>query len=208
MEKLDFNVIGYRGVENENSGYVVLDLELIQGDAKANPFANGRINVSACVSRKLTYRKTIFPATVEQRMSLKKALFDTYGGKQADDYDKDNNYLHFVLSGDKDKNFPKILCTIVTVETEAYYIVNSTTQSGFYESEPNKPKLFNNVQLLLMIDDDGNSVEGEPETLAKLQYSRSIANGTYITKQMYDSLQQNKPKVEQKSVLDAPNLVM
>ena len=83
------------------------------------------------------------------------------------------------------KPLPRMNLAQIEIETEKYLIVNDSTKSGYYEEEPNKPRVYSTVFALFAMTqtpDGWITVEanGDAESALKRRFSRAVASGNYV----------------------------
>lgn len=162
--------------------YYVAKCVATQGDADANVFnADGSLNVMALQSRTFNLTKCFFPATEAQCKALETGikpgettvnlnLFQVETGKR----------FNIVRASDGE-----IICDTVEVEKvveEAQKVIGSKVykKGDTYKETVLQPKVYTQVSLVLFCNDKGESVEGNPEEIAKRNFNTGVQNGAYL----------------------------
>lgn len=83
------------------------------------------------------------------------------------------------------KPLPRMNLAQIEIETDKYLIVNDSTKSGFYEDEPNKPRIYSTVFALFAMKQTPEGwvtveANGDAESALKRRFSRAVASGNYV----------------------------
>ena len=83
------------------------------------------------------------------------------------------------------KPLPRMNLAQIEIETEKYLIVNDSTKSGYYEDEPNKPRIYSTVFALFAMQQMAEGwvtveANGDAESALKRRFSRAVASGNYV----------------------------
>lgn len=162
--------------------YYVAKCSATQGDANASVFNDdGSLNVMALQSRTFNLTKCFFPGTEAQCEALEKGivvdttvvnlnLFQVETGK------------HFNIVSASTGEIISDIEVVEKIVTEPTKVINGKAyrKGDKYNEEVLKPRVYSQVSLVLFCDDNGDSVEGNPEEIAKRNFNTGVQNGTYI----------------------------
>lgn len=128
--------------------------------------------------------KSIFFVNRQQAELYNKFMLDNYD--VAKEKDETRGITVCALSEKEGgKPLPRMNLAQIEIETEKYLIVNDSTKSGYYEDEPNKPRVYNTVFALFAMKQTADGwvtveANGDAESALKRRFSRAVASGNYV----------------------------
>lgn len=180
----------YIASNDDNQYYAVLNVRANVVDASAAVLdENGFLNSEQYYADARPRVKSIFFVNRAQAELYNKFMLDNY--EVAKEKDETRGVTVCTLSErDGGKPLPRMNLAQIEIETEKYLIVNDSTKSGYYEEEPNKPRIYSTVFALFAMKqtpDGWVTVEanGDAESALKHRFSRAVASGNYVLYEDY-----------------------
>ena len=170
---------------DENQYYAVLTVRANVVDTSAAVLdENGFLNSAQYYADNRPRVKSIFFVNRQQAELYNKFMLDNYNVAKEKD---DTRGITVCTLSEKEggKPLPRMNLAQIEIETEKYLIVNDSTKSGYYEEEPNKPRVYSTVFALFAMTrtpDGWITVEGngDAEGVLKRRFSRAVASGNYV----------------------------
>lgn len=128
--------------------------------------------------------KSIFFVNRAQAELYNKFMLDNYDVSK--EKDETRNITVCTLSEkDGGKPLPRMNLAQIEIETDKYLIINDSTKSGYYEDEPNKPRVYSTVFALFAMKQTADGwitveANGDAESALKRRFSRAVASSIYV----------------------------
>lgn len=188
-------ITSYYITNNEDSQYyAVLTVRANVVDTSASVLDDdGFLNSEQYYTDNRPRVKSIFFVNRNQAELYNKFMLDNYDVSK--EKDETRGVTVCTLSErDGGKPLPRINLSQIEIETNKYLIVNDLTKSGYYEDEPNKPRVYSTVFALFAMKqtpDGWITVEanGDAESALKRRFNRAVAAGNYV---LYDDYLKTK----------------
>lgn len=179
-------ITSYYITSNEdNQYYAVLTVRANVVDTSASVVdENGFLNSEQYYADNRPRVKSIFFVNRQQAELYNKFMLDNYNVDK--EKDETRGVTVCTLSEKEGgKPLPRMNLAQIEIETDKYLIVNDSTKSGYYEDEPNKPRVYSTVFALFAMkhtNDGWVTVEanGDAEGALKRRFSRAVASNNYI----------------------------
>ena len=170
---------------DENQYYAVLTVRANVVNTSSSVLdENGFLNSEQYYSDTRPRVKSIFFVNRQQAELYNKFMLDSYDVSKEKDETRGMN-ICTLSEKEGGKPLPRMNLSQIEIETDKYLIVNDATKSGYYEDEPNKPRVYSTVFALFAMKqtpDGWVTVEanGDAEGVLKRRFSRAVASGSYV----------------------------
>lgn len=175
-------ITSFEKVEREGKlPYYIARATASQGDANVPVFnEDGSLNVLALQSRSFDLTKCFFPGTLEQCDALEKGIKPNETTVNLGLFRIDMK-TRFNIVSSKTGELISDVVTVEKVSDGTAKVAGRLIPKGVkYTDSEVVPRVFTDVSLTLFVDDKGESVEGNPEEIARRNFTNGIQNGTYI----------------------------
>ena len=175
----------YITCNDDNQYYAVLSVRAnIVDTSSAILDADGFLNSEQYYTDTRPRVKSIFFVNRQQAELYNKFMLDNYDVTKEKD---DTRGITVCTLSERDggKPLPRMNLAQIEIETDKYLIVNDSTKSGYYEDEPNKPRVYSTVFALFAMKQTSEGwvtveANGDAESALKRRFSRAVSTGNYV----------------------------